>query len=191
MTADVFDRIYRRNAWRGRESRSGPGSGDAATRRVGPAIVDLTRRLGVASVLDVGCGDGYWMPDLHGYVGFDWSSEALRFARGNHPDRTYVGDWPDDVFDMVIVRDVIQHLPFREGTEVIREARRRAGKVLVASTYSPGWNVDIAAGKFYSPDLTSDPFILPEPDRLIFDGYHYHETDDIRDPAKHLGVWLR
>ena len=190
MTARVFDRIYRVNAWRGRESRSGPGSGDAATRRVAPEILGLVGEFDIASVLDVGCGDGYWMPDLPGYVGFDWSTAALRYARTNHPDRTYVDEWPDRAFDMVIVRDVVQHLPLDTAMLLIREARLSAKRLLVASTYSPGWNIDIRAGDFYSPDLTADPFSLVPPDRRIFDGYHYHETDELRDPAKHLGVWV-
>lgn len=192
MTASVFDRIYQGNEWNGEESRSGPGSGRAATRRVAPELVELARDLRVESVLDVGCGDGFWMPDLPGYVGYDWSVEAIRLARQNHPDRTYVTDLPlGRYFDMVILRDAIQHLSYREGRRLLRNAWTAADKVLVASTYVDGWNVDIEPGSFYSPDLTKPPFSMPRPHRLIFDGYHYHESDEQRDPAKHLGVWVK
>ena len=191
MSADVFDRIYRRNLWNGDESRSGPGSGYAATRKVAPALVDLARELRVDSVLDIGCGDGLWMPDLPGYVGCDWSRAAIDLAKRNHPDRTYMVGIPGHHYDMVIVRDVIQHLPFRDGRAVLDMAWMLADTVLVASTYDPGWNVDIKAGDFYSPDLTKPPFDMPEPHRRIFDGYHYHATDELRDPAKFLGVWVK
>lgn len=200
--AETFDAIYRENRWNGRESLSGPGSGSPATARVRDAILELVSELGVASVLDVGCGDGYWMPDLPGYLGIDISAEAVDRARLNHPDRLYVsGDvrWlAGTPFDLVICRDAIQHLPLSAGVELLDAIRAIGSRFLLASTYVPRGtveadagprNVDIEPGAWYSPDLTAPPFSLPDPGRLIFDGYHYHETDEIRDPSKHLGLW--
>ena len=74
---NVWGRIYTENIWHGVESLSGPGSGSAATRHVAPAIVSLVERYGITSVLDVGCGDGFWMPDLPGYIGLDVSPVAI------------------------------------------------------------------------------------------------------------------
>lgn len=70
---EVFDRIYRTNGWAGQESLSGPGSGASATWRTAQAVQELVARLGARSVLDVGCGDCAWMPELPGYVGVDVS----------------------------------------------------------------------------------------------------------------------
>lgn len=187
---DVFDRIYRKNLWNGVDSRSGPGSGTAATRRIVPELLALIDEFDVRSVLDVGCGDGFWMPDLPGYVGCDRSAVAIRLARRNHRDRTYVVGLPMQRFDLVICRDALQHLPLEDGVNLIGAIRANGPRLLLASTYLPGWNVDVALGDFYSPDLTAEPFHLPEPDRLIFDGYHYHESDELRDPGKHLGLWI-
>jgi SAM-dependent methyltransferase len=184
----IFDRIYRDNLWNGDESRSGPGSGRAATRRLVPDLLALVDQLGVGSVLDVGCGDGYWMPDLPGYVGFDWSREAVERSQVRHPDRRYVRAFPSGTFDLVICRDAIQHLSLRDGVRLV-ERMTRAGRFLLASTYVEGTNVDIRNGEAYRPDLTAEPFSLPQPDRLIFDGYAYVATDKPRDPAKHLGLW--
>lgn len=188
---DVFDRIYAENLWNGVESRSGPGSGDAATRKLSADLVRLVTELEVQSVLDVGCGDGYWMPDLPGYIGFDWSRIAVRLARRNHPARAFTHRMPNGSYDLVICRDVIQHLPLDGALELLSSLRGRSRRYLLASTYIGGDNVDIAAGEAYSPDLTMPPFDMPPPDYLIFDGhyYHDHDTEQVRDPRKQLGLW--
>lgn len=187
---NVFDVIYRGNLWNGIESRSGPGSGPAATVRLAGDLRALVAELGITSVLDVGCGDGYWMPELPGYVGFDASTEAIKHARALHPDRVYTADYPTGRFDLVILRDVIQHLSFTDGEAILSRAVSSSyGRYLLASTYIGTPNVDIVSGDCYSPDLTAPPFNMPQPLRLIFDGYTYHDADAIRDPSKHLGLW--
>lgn len=187
--SERFDAIYRMNEWNGVESRSGPGSGAAATRLVIPAIEALVAELGIETVLDVGCGDGYWMPDLPGYVGFDWSREAIRRARKRHPGRTYTTSLPWSAFDLVIVRDVIQHLPRLEALTLLDGIARTGSTWLLASTYTGGENIEVAYGGAYEPDLSVPPFELGDPERLIFDGYQYHDTTEPRDPRKHLGLW--
>jgi SAM-dependent methyltransferase len=193
MNAEVFERIYRENLWNGTESLSGPGSGDAATRTVADAIVALVTDLRIRSVLDVGCGDGYWMPDLPGYVGLDVSHRAIHVARRRHPDRYYAvdrgGGWP--MVDLVIMRDVMQHVSLKDGYRMLRHACN-VGRYVLASTYVGGRNVDITPGiDAYSPDLMAAPFDMPQPDRLIFDGHYYHEhdTEQVRDRRKFLGLW--
>lgn len=189
----IFDRIYRGNLWRGTESRSGPGSGSAATANVADAILRLVDEMGVTSVLDVACGDGWWMPDLPGYLGIDVSRVAIARARAAHPDRRYqVGDLSGirDTFDLVIVRDAIQHLPLADGQWMLAGARAR-GRWVLASTFVGGENVDIEAGGAYSPDLTASPFWMPEPERMVFDGWGYADGSAVRDPRKHLALWPR
>jgi SAM-dependent methyltransferase len=189
----VFEEIYRDNRWNGVESRSGPGSGLAPTTYIAAAIVELVARLEVRSVLDAACGDGFWMPELPGYVGVDVAGEAIELARRNHPDRTYrVGSaatLPPAPFDLVIRRDAIQHLSFADGLAAIAGIRRTGSTWLLASTYVDGENVDIATGDCYSPDLAVEPFDLGPPLELIVDGYGYEHLGEIRDPRKHLGLW--
>lgn len=187
----VFSDIYKRNSWNGVESLSGPGSGPTATKHVAPAILALVAELGITSVLDVACGDGYWMPDLPGYVGIDVAPEAIAKAQRRHRDRRYVvaGAPPLLAFDLVIVRDAIQHLSFADGLALLATIRETGSRWLLASTYLDVPNVDIATGDFYSPNLEAEPFSLGPPERLIFDGYGYADPDEIRDPQKHLGLW--
>jgi SAM-dependent methyltransferase len=149
----------------------------------------------VRSVVDAACGDGYWMPDLPGYTGIDVSAEAIELAQRRHPERRYlVGSLATvriPTADLVIFRDALQHLSLNDGTAALARIIESGPRFLLASTYIGGLNEDITTGDAYSPDLMGQPFNLGEPDRMIFDGYHYHEhgTDAVRDPRKHLGLW--
>lgn len=193
MAVSVFSDIYRENRWNGVESRSGPGSGPAATQHVARALLELVEDLGVRTVLDAACGDGYWMPDLPGYTGIDVAPEAIRIARRNHPDRRYlVGSLATirvPSADLVIFRDAMQHLSLVDGMDALSRIIEAKPAWLLASTYIGGVNEDIATGDCYSPDLTAPPFSLGRPVRLIFDGYTYHDADVVRDPRKHLALW--
>jgi hypothetical protein len=76
-----------------------------------------------------------------------------------------------------------------EGDHLLDRVVMSFPRYLLASTYRPGSNVDVPAGSWYSPDMTAMPFDMGPPIRMLLDGYHYHETDELRDPAKHLGLW--
>lgn len=193
MVSAAFSRIYQTNAWNGIESVSGPGSGTAATKKVAEEILLLVKNLGVKSVLNVGCGDDFWMPDLPGYVGIDAAPEAIALARKNHPDRTYMvlpGAHLDETWsaDLVICRDAIQHLSLSDGRALMAGIRRVRADWLLLSTYPGRQNRDIVTGAYYEPDLEAPPFSLHGHSDLIFDGYAY-EGEGVRDPGKFLGLW--
>lgn len=193
---EVFDGIYRGNTWNGVESASGPGSGHVSTYRVIPPLIDLLHRHGVVSVLDVGCGDGYWWPDITGisYTGIDVSEEAIKRARARHPDRNYivgeVGDARMPVLpDLVFCRDAIQHLSPMTGVGLIASMVSMRPRWLLLSTYQGGKNIRIHEGGYYEPDLTIMPFSLGKPLETIPDGWGYTNPDEMRDPRKLLGLW--
>lgn len=187
---NVFSDIYRTNAWHGSESRSGPGSGFAPTLAVADAIMGLVNDLDIETVLDLGCGDGLWMPPLPGYVGMDVAPEAIEIARRRHPGRPYlVGDEPNAAYDLVICRDVVQHLSLSDGLALLQRIAASGSRWLLASTYMGGVNVNIVTGDAYSPDLQAEPFSLGVPFHVILDGYGYEHAGEVRDPRKHLGLW--
>ncbi len=191
---NVFSEIYRQNAWNGDESLSGPGSGDAATHRIRREIRLLVEELEIQSVLDAACGDGYWMPDLPGYIGIDVAPQAIRRARANHPERAYMsGDIASmrtlPTCQLVVTRDAMQHLSLADGQRFLDRLVTSGAGWLLASTYRGVDNIDVATGEFYSPNLEAEPFNLGAPERLIFDGYDYQTGTEIRDPFKFLGLW--
>ncbi len=186
----TFDTIYRTNAWNGVESLSGPGSGSAATKNISGIIADLAKLIDAQSVLDVGCGDGFWMPDLPGYLGVDVSETAIRLARENHPDRLYrllPAELP--AADLVICRDVLQHLSLATATWLV-DQMQKAGRVLLLSTFMGLENFDIEDGGAAERDLMAPPFMLGDPVRLYFDGWGWRDPWEIRDRRKFLGVWM-
>lgn len=189
----VFDRIYERNAWHGRESLSGPGSGTASTTRLVPELLSLVARTGARSVLDAACGDGFWMPDLPGYIGIDLVPAAVERARARHPDRDLrVADIRRDALpavDLVILRDALQHLPIADARAALANIARSGSRWLLASTYEGGANVDVTDGGDWCPDLGESPFDLPAPVARIFDGWGWEDPDEVRDARKWLGLW--
>lgn len=188
----TFDRIYRANAWNGVETRSGPGSGSAATTRLRQLVLELVAELGITSVTDAACGEGFWQPDLPGYVGLDVAAEAIAAAQARHPERDYrVQDVAHGCprADLVICRDAMQHLSLRDGKAVLAAIRASGSRWLLASTYVGRSNVGIATGDFYSPNLEAPPFGLPPAERLYHDGYDYDTGELLRDPTKMLGLW--
>lgn len=192
MTVEAaFADIYARNRWNGTESRSGPGSGTASTLHLIPELLAIVQRLRVQSVLDIGCGDSFWLPDLPGYVGVDVAPEAIERSRARHPDRTYAladaRHAPFRAFDLVVSRDAMQHLPPADIEAII--ANVRGSRWLLASTYVGGENVDIAPGGFHAVDLTDPQYGLGSPEWSTFDGWGWTDPDEIRDPRKHLALW--
>lgn len=189
----TFDRIYERNEWNGVETRSGPGSGSAATRALDRVLQAIVRAFDVHSVLDVGCGENFWMSDLPNYLGIDVSAVAIARARVLHPDRQYeVRDarlLMGISADLIICRDVIQHLSSRSALRVLDAIKRSGSRLLFASTYLNTQNFEIVDGAFYAPDLTQPPFSMPMPELLVFDGYDYEHGAPSRDARKFLGLW--
>lgn len=188
----TFSRIYRANAWNGTETRSGPGSGSAATTRVAAAITALVAELGISSVVDAACGEGYWQPDLPGYLGLDVAPEAVEVARRTHPEREYrVQDVRRGCprADLVLCRDAIQHLPLTHGCQLLAAIRASGSSWLLASTYPGGPNRDVPVGGYFEPDLEAPPYGLEPAVRLYHDGYDYALPGVLRDRRKMLGLW--
>lgn len=188
----TFDGIYVRNGWNGIETGSGPGSHVIPTSHVARRLVEWVAELDIRTVLDVGCGEGSWQPDLPGYVGLDVSAVAIERARRRHPSRAYrVGQWDamHDRADLVILRDVVQHLPLVSGAALVHAIAESGSAWLLASTYADGTNVDVRAGDCFNPDMCAPPFGLDAPFRIVPDGWSYHEPGVVRDPSKFMGLW--
>jgi SAM-dependent methyltransferase len=198
----VFERIYRNNRWHGTESLSGPGSGTAPTKVASRWLRDIVDQHGVTSVLDIGCGDATWQPLLPGYLGIDVAPTAVARAQARHPDREFrvqdaVAGLPTKHFDMVVMRDVLQHLSFKDGFRLMRNVGVMAPRFMVASTYTgtseryprDPLNVDIRTGDCYCNDLTAPPWSLPHPLARCMDGWDYETGEVQRDRSKWLALW--
>ena len=103
------------------------------------AIIRFLRGRGAKTVCDAGCGCGAYALKLaaHGFsvFGFDISPDAAALAeellssKGYPAGRFRAGDalatgWTDARFDAVVARDVLDHMPIREGMAALAELCR-------------------------------------------------------------------
>jgi hypothetical protein len=188
--AIAFESIWRRNAWHGTETNAGPGSSLAATAAPREHIPRIVADLGVSSVLDAGCADSAWMPDLPGYIGVDIIRAAIKQARERHPARTYrVADICSDDLpqcEAIICRDALQHLSLRDGMAALNNFRRSGAKWLIASTHEGMENIDVPSGGYYPCNLEAEPFWLTDAVQTLDDGTW---QTGVQFPHKRLKVW--
>jgi SAM-dependent methyltransferase len=125
VTAKAYDRAYFRKWYRDPKNRIVRREGVA--RKVAMAVGVAEHLLGrpVASVLDVGCGEGAWFPHLRAlrpkvrYLGLDTSDYAVR--RFGRPRNVRPGSWGDLAvrrlgapFDLVVCSDTLHYVPTSE-----------------------------------------------------------------------------
>ena len=125
-------------AWRG----VGHARISAYAARLGPdsdPLIDELKSRGAVSVCDAGCGCGLYALKLarHGFAvsGFDIAPDAVRLtqalfaAHGRNTGAFRTADilrsgYPDSLFDAVIARDVVDHMPLADGKRAVRELLR-------------------------------------------------------------------
>ena len=191
----MFGRIHDAKSWRG-SSVSGTGSDPDATGPLLAALPPLLADLGVRTILDAPCGDGNWMAELDypldHYTGIDVVPAVVASAAAAHggPTREYrVGDLihgPLPRADLVLCRDCLVHLPLAESLEALANIRRSGATWLLATTFpTREANPDIRMGRWRPLNLCRPPFSLPEPDRLVSEGF----AADPRFADKSLGLW--
>lgn len=96
-------------------------------------VVELLEVKSYNSVLDVGCGDGYFakkIPDTI-YTGIDISGKMIKIAEKKKiTNATFIAmssdnlDFHDNVFDKVVCMEVLEHLSICELEETIKELYR-------------------------------------------------------------------
>lgn len=194
---EIFSDYARSNKWGDRDSLSGKGSNLEATAEVRKVLPVLLRDLGASSMLDVPCGDFFWMAhvDLTGidYLGGDIVPELIEANRQSH-GRPGVAFQVVDLIrgpvpkaDVILVRDCLVHLSHDHARAALANVARSGGTWLLTTTFpdTPA-NEDIVTGEWRSIDLTKPPFNLPAPVRLIAEG-QAHLKGQRAD--KMLGLW--
>ena len=162
---DVFEEIYRNNAW---SAGSGLGSTEQATRIYRAFLEQFMRANRIRSVVDLGCGDWQFarLIDWTGirYIGLDASTTALGMAKRVAPASFEFRQF--DAFseslpeaDLLIVKDVLQHWPSAEIVKFLTQTDRfRFSLITNGYAPSPSLNTDIDLGNFRPLDLTAPPF---------------------------------
>lgn len=183
---EYFSRIYEKEEWGG----SGPGSGSYFTIEYRAFLQRFMALNRVRSIVDIGCGDWQFSRflDLDGvsYIGFDVvqvivDRNRARYSAGNIRFELM----PDDVdvlpgADLLIVKDVMQHLPNHIIELYLKRLVPRYKWALITNSYQKEKNpvnADIEIGSFRCIDLQGPPFSVGAP--YVFE-YHVSCIEVIR-----------
>lgn len=195
---DVFSDIYCKNHWGSAESVSGPGSEARATQRIAETLPLICREYGIASILDIPCGDFHWMKNINlglcNYIGADVVPEIIRTnaekyatnsRRFMHIDATRD---PLPECDLIFCRDCFIHLSFEKISEALANFKTSSARYLLASTYK-NWpvNFDVVTGGHRGIDLCAEPFGLPPPLLIVEESAPEPDRDD--KAIKCMALW--
>jgi len=189
---ELFLDIYKTNFWRDAESRSGTGSNLTNTKKLVDELPALFRTLEVTSILDIPCGDYYWMQKvpMHGiqYTGADLIEDIIKDNKQKHPRVNFIQlDLLVDTIpyaDLIIMRDCLVHFPNDDVFRALNNVYESASKYFLSTTFPNHSNKeDIGMGKWRPLNLQDAPFNLPEPLIIINEGLR-GDCDD-----KSMAVW--
>ncbi len=178
----VFTRASERSAEQ-------PSLDAAAVREQLPAVL---RFLGVETLVDAGCGEPAWIPEVSEgvnlYLGYDIVEDVAarqrqRFAaRRNHcflQADVVIHDLPRA--DVILCRDTLTHLPPDAVLAALRRFKASGSRYLLATTHPLGRNGYTPPGGWQPMNLTAPPFNLPQPLLSI--------DERRQDSSKSLAVW--
>lgn len=176
---EVFGEIYRRNIWGYKETASGGGSTLHNTQKVRENLPGLVAELGIDTLLDLPCGDLYWLSKIEfpvsRYIGGDIVPQLIERTRERYgrPDRTFVQidicSDPLPYADMLLCRDCFIHLSEDMIFRAINNILRSEIKYLLTTTFPGGRNRSISTGDFFTIDLRAEPYNFPAPVRMLED----------------------
>lgn len=193
---EVFETIYRNNAWKGTESISGTGSDSAQTAQVAAELPTILRELQANSVLDIPCGDFFWMKDvdLEGihYTGADIVEDLIEDNQSFASDsRSFVTcDLLTDELprvDVIFCRDCLVHFSNAHVWQALENVTDSTARYLITTTFTERKNDrPIETGQWRPLNLQVAPFNLPAPLQLIDEKC---TQDNGEYPDKMLAVW--
>ncbi len=176
----VFDDIYEKNHW---GFGSGHGSLPEVTQSYRQFLESFIRENNIGTVVDVGCGDWQFSRLIDWgeatYLGVDVVDTVVqtnqqRFATERISFKTIQPGSNDAIpsGDLLIIKDVLQHLPDDDVHAFVRNVLPRFRFALVTNCILPteAINAPIASGGFRPLDLRREPFNVEASVVLSFTG---------------------
>jgi hypothetical protein len=190
-----FDIIYKTNYWGG-ESRSGKGSDLIQTEQIRDTLPLLLKSLDAKSMLDIPCGDYYWMQHVDlplTYIGADIVQEIVKTNNKKHSDINHkfinLDVCTDKLpkVDLIFARDLLVHLSYNDIQQALHNMKKSGATWLLTTTFTKrDSNKDVKTGDWRTLNLQLAPFNFPEPVRIINEGCTEF-NGDFND--KSLGLW--
>lgn len=176
----VFNEIYETKYWNSISSVSGSGSDLEITSKIRQEIPKLFKRYGISSVLDIPCGDFYWMKELDlsniHYIGADIvdgiiKSNSERYGK-NNVEFKKIDLLKDDLptVDLIINRDCLVHFSYNHITQALENIKQSKSRYLLSTTFQERKkNYDIVTGEWRPLNLLLPPFCFPRPIETILE----------------------
>lgn len=193
-----FSKIYTKNIFGGRESRSGEGSNLIQTSEIRQELPRLVKELNIKTFMDAPCGDWYWMRhtplEVERYIGVDIVDELIEKNKeqfGSESREFICLNLAEDQLpqvDLIFCRDCLVHLNYHDIEKMIANFKRSNSKYLLTTTFLNKTNVDLVgeASFFRALNLELPPFNFPKPLKLINEKCT-EENNQYTD--KSLGLW--
>ena len=172
----IFTEFYKTNHWGDKQSISGTGSNFEQTKRL---IEVLPMLFDGKTVLDLPCGDFFWMKEviyfcnIAEYVGADIVVELIN----NNNEKYTQGFIYLDILtselpkvNLIFCRDCLVHFPFEEIKTALRNMKDSGSQWLLTTSFPGRVNVDIKMGEWRPINLQAEPFNLPAPLIIIPEG---------------------
>lgn len=161
----IFTNIYNKDVW---GHGSGPGSLPENAALYVSVLNWLIKEYNVTSVLDVGCGNWMFSEMINyqnvDYLGIDIVPNVIeqnikKFQRSNlkfelQDCTSYTSE---KVFDMVIIKDVLQHLSYENCHKILHNVKY---KMLIVTNDLTAQNTECIDGDHRPLNITIDPFNL-------------------------------
>jgi hypothetical protein len=181
----VMTEIYSRNLWGCPTTRSGPTATVERTMELVANLPELFRSLGIESMLDVGCGDFSWMQhvDLTGidYLGVDIVPDLVQTLQNSYTSSTVhfqkmnVLQEPPETADLWFCRDFLNLLDFQQTAAFFSKFLESKSLYLAVSSVETNQpNTDGHPGIQRMLDLFQEPFNIPNPTKILFDGEQWY-----------------
>lgn len=191
---DIFSRIHESNLWGDLNSTSGSGSNLKETEIIREKLPELLIKYHVLSILDIPCGDFYWMNNVNlqgvNYIGADIVSNIIENNKQYEGDniKFHQMDLINDLLptvDLVFIRDCLVHLSYESIFKSLDNICKSGSQYLLTTTFTEkDNNNDILIGQWRALNMQIHPFNLPKPIFLINEGHYSKEWSD-----KSLGLW--
>ena len=180
-TQEIFTTIYNDNHWKSSESISGGGSELEQTNSVIKEVNIILKSYSIKSILDIPCGDFNWMRfvDLAEtkYIGADIVDKLIlnnsnSYSINKQIDFKVINLITDKLpkVDLVITRDCLVHLSFKDIFKSIANIKNSGSKYLLTTTFTNRHNnIDIITGSWRTLNLEIAPFNFPKPIALFIE----------------------
>lgn len=172
---ELFTRIYQNNEWKGKQSRSGPGSDPEQISAAQYGVNFLLCQFPMTAVLDIPCGDFSLfkgsLPRNVQYIGADIVPVLIAKNKLLYPEPRslkflvkdiLVDDLPE--VDLVVCRDCLPHFSYADIWQALKNLCRTKSTYLMATTFFAHQNTDIATGGWRPLNLQAAPFNFPLPE---------------------------